>query len=94
MDAKGSEMPLRAVLGGLDLSGEKIYVGRTKWEDGALLTGKVVPSHQTCYVALDGTEHGSDKYQVSSDHHLVSNFMKLCNCSCHFLKGFGKEQVL
>lgn len=64
MDVKDGLMPMRTVLGGNDSDGEKIYVGRAKCE-GAFLPGKVVPSHKTCYMGLDGTEHGATKYQVS-----------------------------
>ena len=66
MDINDGQIPVRAVLGGLDLSGEKIYVGRIKRDNGALLTGKIVPSHQTCYVAFDGAEYGSSEYQVKN----------------------------
>lgn len=54
---------MRAVIGGVDTSGEKIYVGRVK-KDGTLLPGKIVPSHNCCYVAKGGEEFGSSKYQV------------------------------
>ena len=60
---KDGKVPMRAVIGGVDTSGEKIYVGRVK-KDGTLLPGKIVPSHNCCYVAKDGTEFGSSKYQV------------------------------
>lgn len=66
MKAKDGHVPLRAVIGGSDTTGEKIYVGRVK-HDGALLPGKVVPSHKTCYVAADGIEQGSAKYQVAHE---------------------------
>lgn len=63
MDVKDGIMPMRTVLGGNDSDGEKIYVGRAKI-DGAIVPGKVVPAHKTCYMGLDGTEHGASKYQV------------------------------
>ena len=63
MDSKGKTIPLRAVIGGVDSSGEKVYVGRIK-KDGTLLPGKVVPSHNCCYAAYDGAECGSSKFQV------------------------------
>ena len=56
-------MPLRAVIGGVDSSGEKIYIGRAKFE-GGLLPGKIVPSHGVCYVSHQGGEHAVPKYQV------------------------------
>lgn len=61
---KDGKLPMRAVIGGVDSSGEKIYVGRFK-KDGALLPGKIVPSHSCCYAAHDGQECGSPKFQVS-----------------------------
>lgn len=73
MDAKDGVVPLRAVVGGTDSSGEKIYVGRAK-HDGALLPGKIVPSHGVCYVSHCGAEHAVAKYQV-----LVKN--KCCDLS-------------
>ncbi len=63
MDAKDGVVPLRAVVGGTDSSGEKIYVGRAK-HDGALLPGKIVPSHGVCYVSHCGAEHAVAKYQA------------------------------
>lgn len=64
MDMKDGRLPMRAVIGGVDSSGEKIYVGRLK-KDGTLLPGKIVPSHNCCYAAHDGQECGSSKFQVS-----------------------------
>lgn len=61
---KDGKIPLRAVIGGVDSSREKVYVGRIK-KDGTLLPGKVVPSHKCCYVAYEGTECGSTKFQVN-----------------------------
>ncbi|KAK4002256.1 C3 and PZP alpha-2-macroglobulin domain-containing protein 8 [Daphnia magna] len=63
LDMKDGKLPMRAVIGGVDSSGEKIYVGRLK-KDGTLLPGKIVPSHNCCYAAHDGQECGSSKFQV------------------------------
>ena len=65
LDAKDGKVPLRAVIGGTDSSGEKIYIGRGKME-GALLPGKIVPSHKCCYVSWNGVEHALSKYQVGT----------------------------
>jgi hypothetical protein len=54
----------KKVIGGTDSHGEKVYVGRVK-QNGFLLPGKIVPSHNCCYVAYDGVEVGSSKYQVA-----------------------------
>jgi hypothetical protein len=63
LDDKSGNIPLRAVIGGVDSNGEKIYVGRVKHE-GALLPGKIVPSHKVCYFAHGGAEKGAEKCQV------------------------------
>lgn len=45
----GGNLPEGAISGGED-AGEPLYVGRASHE-GALLPGKVPPSHAVCYVA-------------------------------------------
>ncbi|KDR23720.1 C3 and PZP-like alpha-2-macroglobulin domain-containing protein 8 [Zootermopsis nevadensis] len=61
VDARGSEIPANAVPGGFD--NEQLYVGRANHE-GALIPGKIVPSHGVCYIAWGGQEHGKEEYQV------------------------------
>ncbi|PSN44181.1 hypothetical protein C0J52_20710, partial [Blattella germanica] len=61
VDAQGGEVPSGAVPGGFD--NEQVYVGRASHE-GALIPGKVVPSHGVCYVPWGGQEHGKTEYQV------------------------------
>ncbi|XP_012524783.1 uncharacterized protein LOC105830158 isoform X2 [Monomorium pharaonis] len=60
-DASGGMVPPDAVEGGHD--GESLFVGRAQHE-GALIPGKVKPSHSVCYVAWGGAEHGKSDYQV------------------------------
>ncbi|XP_076637383.1 uncharacterized protein LOC143349763 isoform X4 [Colletes latitarsis] len=60
-DAAGGMVPPNAVEGGRDE--EPLFVGRARHE-GALLPGKVKPSHSVCYVAWGGQEHGKSEYQV------------------------------
>lgn len=62
VDARGGEIPPNAVPGGFD--NEQLYVGRASHE-GALIPGKIVPSHGVCYIAWGGQEHGKEEYQVS-----------------------------
>ncbi|KAK9497352.1 hypothetical protein O3M35_004685 [Rhynocoris fuscipes] len=62
----GGNVPPDAVAGGFD--NEQLYVGRAS-HCGALLPGKVHPSHGVCYVAWGGSEHGIPDYEV------------LCSCS-------------
>lgn len=51
------------VIGGNDVNGEPIYVGRAN-ESGDTIPGKVVPSHRVCYVAYAGRECAHHHYQV------------------------------
>ncbi|CAG2111289.1 unnamed protein product, partial [Medioppia subpectinata] len=53
----------RPVLGGNDINGEALFVGRAV-QEGDTIPGKVVPSHGVCYVAYGGAEHGHRDYQV------------------------------
>ena len=72
VDAQGGEVPPGAVPGGFD--NEQLYVGRAQHE-GALIPGKVVPSHGVCYVAWGGQEHGKSEYQVCTP--LQDHFIEL-----------------
>lgn len=55
-------MPPGSVEGGRD--DEPLFVGRAQHE-GALIPGKVKPSHSVCYIAWGGEEHGKTDYQVT-----------------------------
>lgn len=59
--ASGGELPPGAIVGGQD--GEPIYIARARF-NGALIPGKLVPSHQVCYVPWSGTENGVAEYEV------------------------------
>lgn len=59
--AQDGEIPPNAVKGGHD--NEDLYVGRARHE-GALIPGKVVPSHGVCYISWGGVEHGKNEYEV------------------------------
>jgi hypothetical protein len=58
-------IPPAAVVGGRDLDGEPLYVGRA-FHAGAMLPGKFVPSHGVTYVAWGGKEIAKDVYEVST----------------------------
>lgn len=60
----GGVIPPNAVEGGID--GETLYVGRASHE-GALIPGKVVPSHGVCYIAWGGAEVPKSEYDVLCD---------------------------
>lgn len=64
--SSGGQVPVSAVAGGQD--GETLYVARARHE-GALIPGKLVPSHGVTYIAWGGGEHGKAEYDV------------LCGCS-------------
>lgn len=59
----GSHIPLHAVYGGNDSTGETLYIGRSK-HDEDIIPGKVVPSHQCCYVPWGGEENRYGQYEV------------------------------
>ncbi|XP_046836952.1 uncharacterized protein LOC124432248 isoform X2 [Vespa crabro] len=60
-------VPPGGVEGGRD--DEPLFVGRAHHE-GALLPGKVKPSHSVCYVPWGGAEHAKTDYQVLCDCHV------------------------
>jgi hypothetical protein len=76
VDARGGDVPANAVPGGFDNENEQLYVGRANHE-GALIPGKIVPSHGVCYIAWGGQEHGKEEYQVSL-HSYRENLLSVC----------------
>ncbi|XP_068083287.1 natterin-4 isoform X2 [Anabrus simplex] len=76
VDTYAGQIPPTAVVGGYD--NEQLYVGRAN-HGGALLPGKVVPSHGACYVAWGGYEHRKENYQV------------LCGCQAMWVPCAGGE---
>lgn len=60
----GGAIPPNAIEGGVD--GETLFIGRAEHE-GALIPGKVVPSHGVCYVAWGGAEVPKSEYEVLCD---------------------------
>lgn len=67
--AEGGQVPDNALPAGEDVGGEVVFIARGKHESGALIPGKLVPSHGCCYVAWGGTEVPCQNYEV------------LCSCS-------------
>lgn len=65
VDCTHGVVPPNAVQAGFD--GEQLYVGRAR-HAGDIIPGKVVPSHQVCYIPWGGAEQAKTEYQV------------LCNC--------------
>ncbi|XP_023245255.1 uncharacterized protein LOC106637623 isoform X2 [Copidosoma floridanum] len=66
VEATYGVVPPGAMVAGED--GEPLYVGRAHHE-GALLPGKVKPTHAVCYVPFDGQEIPKQEYEI------------LCNCN-------------
>ncbi|KAK2582902.1 hypothetical protein KPH14_008972 [Odynerus spinipes] len=73
-DASGGMIPPGGVVGGRD--DEPLYVGRAHHE-GALIPGKVKPSHSVCYIPWGGAEHNKTDYQV------------LCGCNPAWVSASG-----
>lgn len=55
-------VPPDAVHGGFDGS-DQLYIARAHHE-GALIPGKLHPSHGVCYIPWGGGEHGHNEYEV------------------------------
>lgn len=60
--AADGAVPPGAIEGGFDGS-DQLYIARAVHE-GALIPGKLHPSHGVCYVAWGGGEHGHNEYEV------------------------------
>jgi len=55
-------VPEGALVGGND-AGNELYVARGE-HSGAIVPGKLVPSHSVAYVAWGGEEHAKEAYEV------------------------------
>ena len=62
--AENGSVPQNAFPGGHSEGGETIYIGRVKHESGALIVGKIEPSHGVCYIAFELSELNYRKYEV------------------------------
>ncbi|RWS06090.1 natterin-3-like protein [Dinothrombium tinctorium] len=65
IECMNGQIPDYAVIGGEDINGEPIFVGRVIHK-GETIPGKVVPSHKVCYIASNNKEISFNKYQVLS----------------------------
>lgn len=63
MPSSNGNVPPEALPAGSEASGEPMFVARSTHE-GALLPGKLVPSHGVCYVPWGGAEHPHQEYEV------------------------------
>ena len=57
-------MPPTAVVGGRDIDGSTIYVGRA-YHEGDMLPAKVIPDRNVAYVCHNGEEHPKHDFEVS-----------------------------
>jgi len=71
-------VPPSAFVGGEDQSGEPLFVARGFF-NGALVPGKLVPSHGVCYVPWGGKENAVNEYEV------------LCDCPAHWQACYGGQ---
>ncbi|CAL7934216.1 unnamed protein product [Xylocopa violacea] len=61
--ARGQNLPETAVIGGRDIDGCSIYVGRA-FHEGDMLPAKIIPDKSVAYVCHNGQEHVKDDYEV------------------------------
>jgi len=52
-----------AVVGGQDMNGELMFIGRA-FREGDVIPGKIIPSHGACYVSWSGREYRHSDYQI------------------------------
>jgi len=79
LPASHGSVPPSAVSGGTDCNGEPLYVIRAHHE-GALIPGKLVPSHRCAYVAWGGKENSKHDYEI------------LCSCAPRWVPS-GSGQI-
>lgn len=61
--ASNGQIPPNALPGGFDASNEQLYVARAE-HNGALIPGKLVPSHGVVYIPWGGVENPKENYEV------------------------------
>jgi len=75
--ASNGQIPPNALPGGFDASNEQLYVARAE-HNGALIPGKLVPSHGVVYVAWGGVENPKENYEVR-----IFSLTDTCYCDKH-----------
>lgn len=63
LSASNGSVPNGAIEGGYSETGEKLFIGRFS-VNGAVISGKVHPSHRVCYIPYWGSENSSARYDV------------------------------
>ena len=61
--SSNGEILQAAIKGGYTMNGELLYIGRALHE-GALLCGKIQPSHEAIYVSYRNKEHKYSSYEI------------------------------
>ncbi|PBC29177.1 natterin-3-like [Apis cerana] len=59
----GQSLPETAILGGRDVDGSSIYVGRA-FHEGDMLPAKVIPDKHVAYVCYNGEEHSKHDFEI------------------------------
>lgn len=72
MAESGGNVPSNATHGGED-NGEVMFIARASFQ-GALIPGKLIPSHGCCYVAWGGVENPIPEYEI------------LCGCNGQWVR--------
>jgi Protein of unknown function (DUF3421) len=62
--SQNGHAPINAFPGGLTEEGETLFISRVEHESGAILIGKMQPSHKVCYVAHEGKELNYKQYEI------------------------------
>lgn len=60
----GQDLPKTAIIGGRDIDGSTIYVGRA-FHEGDMLPAKIIPDKNAAYICYNGEEHCKDNFEVS-----------------------------
>lgn len=63
-------VPSTALEGGVDIDGQKIYVGRA-FHEGDWLPAKVIPGRNCAYVCFNGSEVSVERFQVSLNYFMI-----------------------
>lgn len=75
-----SALPSTALLGGIDIDGSEIFVGRA-FHEGDWLPAKVIPNKQVAYVCYNGDEHAKHEFQVSKRKKILWYILLISRCS-------------
>ncbi|XP_043492095.1 natterin-3-like [Polistes fuscatus] len=69
----GLSIPETAVVGGRDIDGSTIYVGKA-YHEGDVLPAKIIPDKNVAYVCYNGEEHPKSDFEVLCQSEYVWEF--------------------